>query len=426
MVGKIKPEFGSEEQRDDGGSVPGRSRQRLKAVELLRLKAGKYCDGDGLYLNVETSGSRSWILRTIVNGKRREIGLGSLATTQLLQAREKAAALRAKARRGEDILEQKRIEQQANSIPTFQNAATTVHKNLAETLDSEAHAYNWLQSLKKYVFPVFGKKTVDKMDSSDVLAAISPMWNEVPDTASRTLRRIKAVFDWCQVSGFRTVNVNGVPVTMPHPCEAIRAALPKQNKKENHHEALPYSQLPDFIQKLRMSPFALAVKLGFEFLILTCSRTSEVLAAKWDEINMESRLWTVPGERMKMDREHKVPLSPRCIEILQLAKQFNDGAIVFPGRYPGQPLSSMALLMPLRRMGYDLTVHGFRATFKTWAEETTKFDHLVIEASMAHAVKGIERHYLRTTFFDQRRKLMDAWARFATKAPAEKAVKISR
>jgi integrase len=161
------------------------------------------------------------------------------------------------------------------------------------------------------------------------------------------------------------------------------------------------------------------VKLALEFLILTAARTSEVLDARWEEIDVEKKTWVVPAARMKMSIEHRVPLSARAIEILTLAKQFNDAAVIFPGRYPGHPLSNTALLMVLRRMGEgDLTVHGFRATFKTWAEETTKTDTLVIEACMAHAVKGIERHYLRTTFFKERQQLMESWADFATGRPA--------
>src|SRR5262249_19146261 len=180
-------------------------------------------------------------------------------------------------------------------------------------------------------------------------------------------------------------------------------------------------ELPAFIQKLRVSHSALAVKLAFEFLILTCSRTSEVLDAKWDEFDFDAKVWSIPAERMKMKEPHRVPLSDQCIEILKLAKQFNDAAIVFPGRYEGHPLSQMAFLMALRRMGHeDLTAHGFRATFKTWSHEKTKFDSLVIEASMAHQVKGIERHYLRTTFFDERKRLMDVWAAFATQAPPQR------
>jgi integrase len=400
---------------------------RLKAKGLEKLEPGKHYDGAGLELRVEPSGSRHWVLRTMVRKKRREIGLGSLSTLPLSEARIKAAELRAKARKGEDIVGERKEEREAEkrtaAIPVFEDAATIVHKELAKTFDSEDHAHNWLQSLKTYVNPVFGKKTVDKIDSSDVLAAIGPIWTEKADTAGRTLRRIKAVFDWCIVKGYRTVDVNGMKVTMPNPCDAIRAALPKRNGAMKHHEALPYAKLPGFISKLRTSPSALSVKLAFEFLILTAARTGEVLGATWEEIDIEAKTWTIPANRMKMKEPHKVPLSARAIEILELARQFNDSKIVFPGRYAGHSLSQMALLMTLRRMGHaDLTAHGFRATFKTWAQETTKTDHLVIEASMAHAVKGIERHYLRTSFFEQRRKLMDAWARFATTPPKAKVV----
>jgi integrase len=398
---------------------------KLKAVELTKLEPGMHGDGGGLYLDVQESGSRSWILRVTSKGKRKTIGLGGLSYVSLAEARDKAAELRAKARKGEDIMEQRRAEKVVETIPVFEDAAIKVHTELAKTFDSDVHSHNWLQSLKTYVFPIFGKKTVDKIDSADVLQAIGPIWNEIPDTAGRTLRRIKAVFDWCMVKGYRTITVNGLAIKQPNPCDAIRAALPKRKSVQKHHESLSYKELPAFVQKLRTLQSAFAVKLGLEFLILTCSRTSEVLEAKWEEINFDDAIWTIPAERMKMDREHKVPLSPRCIEILNLAKQFNDSKIIFPGRYAGHPLSNMAFLMALRRMGYeDLTAHGFRATFKTWSEETTKFDSLVIEASLAHAVKGIERHYLRTTFFEQRKRLMNLWTTYATSTPVAKVVRM--
>jgi len=230
------------------------------------------------------------------------------------------------------------------------------------------------------------------------------------------------VFDYCAAKRNIWIENGRVPIPMANPCIQARMALPKHSSAEAHHEALPFRELPDFVQKLRVSNSALAVKLALEFTILTCARTGDVLGATWEEIDLEEKVWTVPAERMKTGKEHKVPLSSRCIEILELARQFNDSAIVFPGRYQGHGLSDMALLMALRRMGHeDLTVHGFRATFKTWSEEKTKFDSLVIEASMAHGVKGIERHYLRTTFFEQRKKLMAAWSAFATGIPATKA-----
>ena len=401
---------------------------QLKAIELEKLLPGKYEDGGGLKFIVKDSGSRSWILRTVVQGKRREIGLGRFPLVGLLKAREEAAKLRSQARNGVDILTEKRAEKQAqelkDSIPAFETVARIVHKSLSETFESETHSYNWLQSLETYVFPAFGKRTVDKINAGDVLTAIGPIWNEKHNTANRILRRIKSVFDFCIVKGYLTVDVNGVRVTQPNPADSVRIALPKRNGGSKHHESLPYAQLPAFIQKLRVSQSAIAVKLAFEFLVLTVSRTSEVLDAKWSEFDLDAKVWTIPAERMKMKEPHRVPLSDRSIEILKLAKQFNDADILFPGRYAGQPLSNMAFLMALRRLGYeDLTAHGFRATFKTWSEEKTEFDHLVIEASMAHAVKGIERHYLRTTFFEQRRELLAAWAAYVTRAPAGEVVK---
>jgi len=409
-VGKTKSEHAGENSEETK-----RTEKKLSVFKLKALGPGRHADGGGLYLDVQKSGSRSWIFRTTIRGKRKEIGLGGLSSRTLAQAREAAADLLAKAKKGEDILEQKRIVQRV--IPTFEEAAGTVHTNLSTTFESETHAYNWLQSLKTYVFPKFGKKPVDRIDPADVLSAVGAIWVDKADTAARTLRRIKTVFDYCQASGFRTTVVNGVAVPMPNPCDGVRAALPKHNGVEKHHESLPYSELPGFIQKLRTTPSALCVKLAFEFLILTCARTGEVLDADWEEFDLHHSVWVVPASRMKMKVEHKVPLSDRCVEVLKLTKQFNDGAIVFPGRKTAEPLSNTAFLMALRRMGYEeVTAHGFRATFKTWAEEKTKFDSLVIEASMAHAVRGIERHYLRTTFFEQRKKLMNAWAAYATSA----------
>jgi integrase len=386
--------------------------KRLSAIELKNLLPGMHADGEGLYLNVQESGSRSWILRTVVRGKRTDIGIGGIATTSLAKAREKATALREKARKGEDILEARRIEKRV--IPTFKEAALTYHGRISETFDSERHSQNWIRSLELYVFPVIGSRTVDMIDTADVLRAIGPIWNEVPDTARRTLRRVKAIFDYCQVSGYRNIMVGSLPVSLPNPCE-IRAALPNNHIGEGHHAALPYQKLPKFIADLREISASLSVKLGFEFLILTAARTGEVIHATWAEINLEARTWTIPAQRMKMGIAHQVPLSDRCVEILSQTKQFNEGKILFQSSKPDTPLSNTCFLMALRRMGHNgITAHGFRATFKTWAEEKTKFDSLVIEASMAHQVKGIERHYLRTTFFEKRMKLMAAWSKFAS------------
>ena len=388
--------------------------ERLHAVQLKKLPPGMHLDGGGLYLNVQPSGSRSWILRTMVRGKRRDFGLGGLSTKSLSEARREAADLRSRSKKGEDVVESRRAEKRIT--PTFQEAAKTVHGTLSETFRSDQHAHNWFRSLEKHVFPVFGSKTVDEIGTADVLRAIRPIWTSTPDTSRRTLRRVKAIFDYCQAEGYRSVMVGNLAVPKPNPCDGIRTALGNNQAGEEHHGALDYQELPEFRDALQASGSSLSVKLALEFTILSAARTSEVLKARWEEFNMDERVWTLSAERMKMKKAHKVPLADRCVEILEIAKQFHDSDIVFPGR-PGQPLSNMSMLMAVRRMDYDgLTVHGFRATFKTWAEERTNFDSLVIEAALAHEVKGIERHYLRTTFFEKRQNLMASWAAFATQS----------
>jgi integrase len=246
---------------------------------------------------------------------------------------------------------------------------------------------------------------------------------KTPDMARKTLARVRRILDWATIRGYRNVMVGNISIPLPNPCVGIRSGLGTQ-PAEGNHAAIPYPDLPEFIKTFRSSNAGSAVKLAMEFTILTAARTSEVLNARWDEFDLKGRMWSVPAGRMKMDREHKVPLSDRCLEILNAAKELDDKDIVFASSKPGTSLSNTAMLMALRRMGRgDLTVHGFRATFKTWAEEKTKFDTLVIESSMAHAVKGIERHYLRTTFFDERKKLMSAWAAYTTGTPTSKIAK---
>ena len=400
--------------------------RRLSAVGLQKLPSGLHLDGKGLYLVVQDSGSRSWILRTLVCGKRRDIGLGSLSTTSLAEAREEAANLRGKARKGEDILSKRRQEKQKSSAPTFEVAARIVHKEVSPTLKNDHNKVVWIRSLENHAFPVFGKKTVDAVDSADVLKAILPIWTKTPDMARKTLARIRKVLDWATIKGYRNVIAGNVTVPLPNPCAGIHVALPRQ-PKDGNHAALPYADLPAFIDKVRAGTSSAAVKLATEFCILTAARTSEVLEATWSEIDMETKVWSIPAERMKMDEPHKVPLSDRCIEILRNAKKISEsGKMVFPGEND-KPIGNVTMLRALQRMeGYEqLTVHGFRASFKTWAHEKTKYDSLIIEAALAHKVQGIERHYLRTTFFEQRRKLMQEWARFATSAPvALKVVKM--
>ena len=366
-------------------------------------------DGNGLYLLIAPRGSKSWLLRTLVRGKRTDIGLGSASLVSLAQAREEALRLRRIARTGGDPLAERR--QARRAVPTFQEAAQRVHEAHSATFRNAKHRQQWLSSLTP-IFAAIGKKPVDAVTSADLLAALGPFWLTRQETARRVLQRIRVIFDWCKAQGFCTGDL---------PTHGLTKVLPKQRAKQAHHPALPYQDVPAFLRALRAFDAGEAVKLAYEFLVLTAARSSEVLGATWDEIDLEVRIWTIPGSRMKADREHRVPLSPRCVEILRHAQRLTDGgSYVFPGRRPQRPLSNMVFLMALRRMGRgDITTHGFRSSFRDWAEERTHFPRAVCEAALAHTVRDkTEAAYRRTDLFEKRLDLMHAWAQYATNGPA--------
>ncbi len=388
----------------------------LSAAKVRNASEGFYCDGNGLYLRVDSSGARRWVLRTIIKGKRCDLGLGGLSLISLAEAREEAVRLRKIARiKGGDPLAERRQERRI--VPTFEEAAREVHRGLIPTFRNIKHQAQWITTLETYAFPTFGTHTVDGIESGDVLTALSPIWTEKPETARRVKQRIRTVFDWCIAKNYRLDN----------PTTSITKALPKHTDQQEHHAALPYAQLPEFLTTLRECDAGPAVKLAFEFLILTVTRTSETLLAQWSEIDLEADAWIVPAVRMKAKVEHRIPLSSRCLEILRAAKEISDGgAYVFPGRLH-RPLSNMAFEMTLRdRMDRsDITAHGFRSSFRDWAEEKTSFPNSVIEAALAHTVKNkVEAAYLRTKLFDQRRPLMEKWAACATAKLSAKVVKI--
>ncbi len=334
----------------------------------------------------------------------------------LAEAREEATRLRKIARFGGNPLEERRKERR--KVPTFEEAARMKHGLLAPTFRNPKHSAQWISTLVTYVFPVFGQRSIDTIESSDILAALTPIWNTIPETAKRVRQRMDTVFAWAKASGFRSGD---------NPVSGVSQVLPKNTADKKHHAALPYAELPQFLEALLITSMAVSVKLAFEFLILTASRTSEVLLAKWAEVDMDGKAWTVPAERMKAHQEHRVPLSERCLEILAAAKELSAGGeYLFPGRSPNHPLSNMALEMALRRMERtDITAHGFRSSFRDWAEEKTRFKRSVIEAALAHKIQDkVEAAYLRTKLFDQRIPLMQSWAAFATAAPSMKVVKI--
>ena len=383
--------------------------QRLTAVAVRRNKAGRYADGNGLYLIVDESGARRWILRTVVTGRRRDIGLGSVTLVGLAEAREDAARLRRIARAGGDPVAGR--NRQRRQVPTFAEAARQVHALHTTTLRNARHRATWLSSLEADIFPVFGDRPVDQVDSADVLKALAQIWTTKAETARRIKQRVRLVLDWAKASGYREGD---------NPADAITRALPTQKAKVRHLPALAYGDVPAFFETLRDADAAPAVTLAFQFLILSAARTSEVLGAQWAEIDHQAETWTVPGERIKSGREQRVPLAPPAMAILKEAATLADGGpVVFPGRRQGKPLSNMALLMVLRRLGRtDITAHGFRSSFRDWAAERTHFPRAVAEAALAHVIPDkVEAAYFRSDLFDQRRALMNIWAAFVTTKP---------
>lgn len=376
----------------------------LSAMQVRNLsKPGRYADGNGLYLVVDPSGAKRWLLRVVVHGKRRDIGLGGISLVSLSEAREKALSYRKIARDGGDPLVEKRKERR--EIPTFTKAAEQVHAEHKASWSNKKHVDQWINTLKEYVFPHFGETRVDQVQTPDVLKALAPIWLTKPETARRVRQRIKSVLDWAKAAGLRSGE---------NPVEGVEKGLPKQNGRDRHHEAMPYGQVAAFIKDLRASEASENTRLAFELLILTASRTSEVLQARWDEFDLDQALWTVPAERMKAGRIHRVPLSDRCVEILKRAKALGaDSSYVFPGRSAEKPLSNMVFLMLLRRMKLNVTAHGFRSSFRDWAAEATHFPREVAEMALAHTIENkVEAAYRRGDLMEKRREMMEAWAMY--------------
>jgi integrase len=321
----------------------------LSAVQIRALKKpGRYADGNGLYLKVTKSGAKRWELRTVVHGKRCDIGLGGLKLVSLAEAREEARKYRQMARNdGDPVAEKRRVRQ---VVPTFKQAAEAVHKEHARAWKNAKHCDQWINTLNTYVFPVFGDRKVDQVQTPEILRALTPIWLTKPETARRVRQRIGTILDWAKAAGYRSGD---------NPVDEISKALPRQSDRKGHFAALPYVEVPAFFRRLRESE-PTAASLALEFLILTAARTGEVLGAKWSEIDLDEATWTIPASRMKAGRGHRVPLAPHCIELLGEAKRLAAGSeFVFPRRSNDKPMSNM-MLMIMRRLEVAYTVHGFR------------------------------------------------------------------
>ena len=376
---------------------------KLTAARIRTLKTpGRHGDGDGLHLKISETGARSWILRVVIAGKRRDIGLGRYPDVGLAQAREAAAKHRSLIAAGADPIAEKRKA----AIPTFREVAERTFEANKPRWRNGKHTISWWQSLEKHAFPIIGDMPVDQIDEEHVLRILTPIWGVRMETARRVRQRIRTILKWAMAHKFVRHNVAG---------ETIDGALPPMPKVKNHLRAMPYGQVSMLVQTVRDSQASLAAKWCLEFLILTAARSGEARGARWSEMDMDAAIWTIPVERMKANVEHRVPLSPRATTILAEASSISDGSdLVFPSPLrPGKPMSDMTLTKLLRDLGFAdrTTVHGFRSSFRDWAAECTSAPHAVMELSLAHVVgSAVEAAYARSTLIEKRRALMEQWA----------------
>ena len=380
----------------------GRHPQNALSPAFVRnvSEAGRYCDGNGLYLDVRPTGSRGWIQRITIRGRRTELGLGGYPLVSLKEAREKAFANRKLAREGGDPLAEK---QRAEGMPTFEQTAHRVWKQLRPGWRSTRHAQVWLNSLQRHVFPRIGEMPVSEVTSADVIGILAPIWHDKPALARKLRQRMRAVMEWAVAMGLRPDN----------PCDRIGPVLGAQVDRTQHLAALPHGEVASAIETVRASNGRAAVKLAFEFLVLTATRSSEVRGAVWTEIDLAEAVWTIPARRTKGNREHRVPLSGRALEILEGARRLGRGGpLVFPG-VRGAPLGRTAIWHLLKACEVEAVPHGFRSSFRDWAAEETDHPREVAEAALAHKVRNqVEAAYRRTDLFERRRELMDDWATY--------------
>lgn len=396
--------------------MPRKLSNALTPLSVKNAKAGRHADGGGLHLLVKESGARSWVYRFMLKGRARDIGLGAAGPDgiSLATARDLASALRLKVKSGVDPLEERdRMAADAFSAAQAAQIAGITFKAVAEAYiaaneDSwrnPKHRQQWGNTLATYVYPIIGDLPVAEVGTAHVLTILEPIWKAKPETASRVRGRVETILDAAKARGYREGE---------NPARwrgHIAQILPARSRlSRGHHKAMPYDAIPAFMAQLRGREAMAA--LALEFVILTATRTSEVLGAAWGEVNLEKAIWTIPAARMKASKEHRVPLSPRAVEILEAAKPLKKDSL-FPADKGGK-LSTMAMSMLLRRMEQDCTVHGFRSAFRDWSAECTAYAHEVCEMALAHTIGNkAEAAYRRGDMFEKRRRLMADWATYS-------------
>jgi len=397
-----------------------RTLNRLSTLKVDKAKQpGMYADGGGLYLRVAEGGSKQWIFRYVANGRLRDMGIGPCHTFTLAEARERATEQRKLRLSGIDPIAHKRAQQGAAAAEnaramTFRQCATGFMRDNEKKWTHPKHRQAWETTLTKYVYPKLGELPVGLIDTPLVLEVIKPLWARIPETASRVRGRIESVLGWATVHGYRS---GDNPARWEKHLDQALPARAEVAKKE-HHAALPYTQVAAFMGKLRQDSSVMARCL--EFITLTACRLGEAAGATWKEIDFEARTWTIPAERMKAAREHKVPLSAAAIALLKDVAAIRHSDYVFPGYKHGRPLGHNGLWTVAKRAGgADITVHGLRSTFRDWAAERTNFPREVAEMALAHAIpNAVEAAYRRGDLFQKRVRLMDAWADYCGKPQA--------
>src|SRR6476619_7048882 len=375
---------------------------KLTARKVETAKPGKYSDGGNLYLIVSETGARKWVLRFTWRGRAKEMGLGSAVTVPLADAREKAASARRTIAQGVNPIDERKRD---GGIPTFGEMADEVRETLSAGFRNEKHKAQWKSTLATYAAPL-NHKPVDTITTDDVLAVLKPIWTTKAETASRVRGRIEKVLDAAKAKGFRD---GENPARWRGHLDHL---LPRPSKlARGHHAAMPYEEVNAFIAKLRKREATSA--LALEVCILTAARSGEILGMRWDEIDLQNAVWNLPAGRMKAGRPHRVPLSTRALAMLRTLKRSKRSEFVFASRAPCKPPSNMALHMVLRRMGVDVTVHGFRSSFRDWVGNETPSPREVVETALAHVIGDkAEQAYRRSDALEKRRKLMDAWAAY--------------
>lgn len=391
-----------------------------REVDALK-KPGMTCVSDNLYLQIRDQGTRSWLYRYWVDGKPKVIGLGAAKDFTLAEARDKAERLRVAIRDGADPAAEKKARRSARkaereaatasaAVPTFEQCAREYIRSHEASWTNDKHIAQWTSTLKAYAYPVIGKKPIDQVGIDDILAILKPIWTTKAPTAGNIRGRLDKILGWATAMGYRT---GDNPASREGPLQHLLPSIGKLKREKKHHAAVPYKEVPAVVAELKKLNSTSATALLFT--ILTAARTSETLGATWDEFDLEAKLWTIPAARMKAAAEHRVPLADEVITLLKSLARDSSNPHLFRGAR-AKKLSDMAMLQCMRGIRDDgATVHGFRASFSTWAREQTDYAHEIVEAALAHTQSNaVIAAYARTTYLDRRRALLAVWARYCT------------